>query len=87
MGYLRTEVWLGPGTQATLFSVPVWANPVVVMATVIRLGTGGYVIQHANGLQKAYKEAQGLLEVKSSIILGLVGSNQFLFIFLFAASS
>ena len=31
-------------------------------------------------------EAQGLLEVESSAILGLVGSNPFLF-FLFAASS
>ena len=32
---------------------------------------------HANVVQWAYNEAQGLLEVKSSAILGLVGSNQF----------
>ena len=35
-------------------------------------------LAYANVLQGAYNEAQGLLEVKSSTILGLIGSNQFL---------
>ena len=34
-------------------------------------------------LQWAYNEVQSLLEVKSSIILTLVGSNQFLLYFVF----
>ena len=37
-------------------------------------------------LQWAYNEAQSLLEVKSSIILTLVGSNQFLLYFVFLDS-
>ena len=38
------------------------------------------VVSHlANVLQWAYNEAQGLLEVESSAILGLVGSNRILY--------
>ena len=37
-----------------------------------------WVCHLANALQWAYTEAQGLLEVESSAILDLVGSNQFL---------
>ena len=33
-------------------------------------------LSHANRIQQACNEAQGLLEVKSSIILNLVGSSQ-----------
>ena len=42
------------------------------------LNTRGCVIEHASVLQWAYNEAQGLLEVKSSTILGLISSNQFM---------
>ena len=36
------------------------------------------VIQLAGVLQRAYTEAQGLVEVASSAILDLLGSNQFI---------
>ena len=36
------------------------------------------VIQLAGVLQRAYTEAQGLVEVASSAILDLLGSNQFM---------
>ena len=39
-------------------------------------GAGGCVIQLANVFQRANKEAQHLLEVESSAILDLTGSNQ-----------
>ena len=74
----RGVVWTWNWWQLS-FSVLVWAFLVVVMATVNCHGAGGCVIQHANVLQWAYNEAQGLPEVKSSSILGLAGSNQFLF--------
>ena len=35
-------------------------------------------LSHANRIQQACNEAQGLLEVKPSTILGLVDSNQFM---------
>ena len=41
-------------------------------------GAGTCDIQLADVLQRAYKEAQSLLEVESSAILNLTGSNQFL---------
>lgn len=70
----------GPGTDAALLSVLVWGFLVVVMATINWHGIGGCVIQHANVIQWAYNEAQVLLEVKSSSIGPIAGSNQFLFL-------
>ena len=35
-------------------------------------------LAYANALQSLYNEAQGLLEVEASTILGFIGSNQFL---------
>ena len=40
--------------------------------------TSGCVVQHVDMLQGVYNEAQGLLEVKPSTILGLVDSNRFM---------
>ena len=57
------------------FLVLVWAFLVFVwqLSTVmVPVGVSFSMLMH-------YNEAQGLLEVKSSAILGLVGSNQLLF--------
>ena len=57
-----------------------WAPPTtwpftVSLKTAMAL-LGGYVIEPADVLQRPYNEAEGLLEVESSVILDPVGSNQ-----------
>ena len=75
----------GCGSDAGLmqlsFSVLVWSSPVVVMATVNCHSTR-CACHLANAWQWADNEAQGPLGVKSSAILDLGGSSQFLFFFL-----
>ena len=51
MSYQRTGVWFGPETDATFFSVLVWAFLVVVMAVINCQGIGVCVIEHADALQ------------------------------------
>lgn len=70
MSYWRTGVWLGPSTDATLLSVLLEAFQVVVMVIVNCQGLmviSLSMLMHSSG---AYNEAQDILQVKSSTILG-----------------
>ena len=62
--------------------VKISRNCVTVLSDLLRLASELswclWVCHLANAFQQAYNEAQSLLEVESSAILDLVGSNQFL---------
>ena len=79
MSYLRIGCGLDLKLMQRSFSVLVWAFPSGCYGN-WQLSWSWWVYHVANVLQRAYNETQGPLEVGSSAILGLLGSDQFLFL-------
>ena len=78
MSYMRTGAWFEPRTDAALLFSPCTCFSGCCHGN-RQLSWCWWGWHLANVLQWAYNEAQGLVEVTSSSILGLLGSNQFLF--------